>query len=375
MPNPAQAFELQKTFSSFWDSLSSERKSGFFLWPSLAGTELLPEEEALFRKYQPTGVILFRRNFSSLAQAKRLTDKLHALAAEVDRPFPLMIAIDEEGGRVSRLPQPFIRGKSALELATENDREGMESQAIHQAAVSTALGIRVILAPVADILTEPSNPVMGDRCYGRTAEEVSQNTSHVWKTLRSMGIFGSAKHFPGHGNTKTDSHKGFAQSNVPLETLRAREWKPFKALIDAEIPIVMTAHVLVPDLDPTHPATLSRIVLQKYLRSEMNFKGVIMSDDLRMNAIAEHYKINRMQESDIVDDIVLTAESNTNDSFLRMASMDALTAGCDILLSCQSIVKEDLIFSTLSQQIAQGNAFASLCAEKAQRIVQTFSSI
>ncbi len=135
----------------------------------------------------------------------------------------------------------------------------------------------------------------------------------------------------------------------------------------------MTAHVLVPALDTERPATLSPTVLKNYLREEMGFDGVIMSDDLRMNAIAEHYKIIRQQESDIVDDIVISPESNTNDAFLRMASMDALSAGCDILLSCQSIVREDIIFSNLSLQISKGDNFAQLSKEKAQRIVRIFS--
>jgi beta-N-acetylhexosaminidase len=374
MPNHTQAASQAKSFESFWNNLSPERRAGMFLWPSLSGTDISQEEEALFLKYQPSGVILFRRNFTSLAQAKHLCDKLHKLAAQCDRLFPLMIAIDEEGGRVSRLPQPFIRGKSVLELIDGNDLEGLESQVVHQAAVSSGLGIRVILAPVTDILTEPNNPVMGDRCFGRTPEEVSNNALLVWKTLRSMGVWGSAKHFPGHGNTTTDSHKGFARSDVSLDTLRKREWKPFKALIDAHIPIVMTAHVLVPALDAERPATLSHTVLQKYLREEMGFDGVIMSDDLRMNAIAEHYKINRQQESDVIDDIVLSAETNTNDSFLRMASMDALSAGCDILLSCQSIVKEDIILSNLSAQISKQDVFARISKEKAQRIIRVFSS-
>ncbi len=188
MTNNAQAGSPAKSFETYWQSLVPERKAGLFLWPSLAGTDILPEEEALFLKYQPSGVILFRRNLTSLAQAKQLCDKLHTLASRVERPFPLMIAIDEEGGRVSRLPQPFVRGKSVLELVDANDLEGLESQVIHQAAVSSGLGIRVILAPVADILTEPSNPVMGDRCFGRTPEEVSGNAVQVWKTLQSMGI-------------------------------------------------------------------------------------------------------------------------------------------------------------------------------------------
>lgn len=373
MTTSTQAFYTRESFSSFWAELPSERKAGYFLWPSLSGTEILPEEEELLRKYQPTGVILFRRNLVSLAQAKRLCDRLHAIANEAARPHPLLIAIDEEGGRVWRLPQPYNKGTPALELADSGNDDAICSQVIHQAAVATAIGIRVLLAPVADILTEPSNPVMGDRCWGRTPEIVTRNALRVWQCLDSMKVLGSAKHFPGHGNTTTDSHKGFARSDVSLETLRNREWIPFSALINAKIPIVMTAHVLVPALDPERPATLSPTVLQKYLREEMNFKGIIMSDDLRMNAIAEHYKVKRKQDSSISDNIGSTEADPEADAFLKMASVDALSAGCDILLSCQSIIKEDVIFSHLQEKLGSKNSFTKDAEEKAWRTVQWFS--
>jgi beta-N-acetylhexosaminidase len=373
MTTSTQAFYTRETFTSVWAELPPERKAGYFLWPSLSGPEITTEEEELLRKYQPTGVILFRRNLISLAQAKRLCDKLHAIANEAERPFPLLIAIDEEGGRVWRLPPPYHRGTPALELADKEDEDAICSQVIHQAAVATSIGIRVLLAPVADILTEPSNPVMGDRCWGRTPEIVTRNALRVWESLDSMGALGSAKHFPGHGNTTTDSHKGFARSDVSLETLRNREWVPFSALINAKIPIVMTAHVLVPALDAERPATLSPTVLKKYLREEMNFKGVIMSDDLRMNAIAEHYKVKRAQDSSISDNIASTQADPNADAFLKTASMDALNAGCDILLSCQSIIKEDIIFTHLGENLKQNSTFAIEAEEKAWRTVQWFS--
>jgi beta-N-acetylhexosaminidase len=373
MTGLTQAFHSRETFAAFWKTLSPERQSGYFLWPSLSGPEITPEEAELLRKYQPTGVILFRRNLTSLAQAKRLCDTLHSVANEVQRPFPLLIAIDEEGGRVWRLPPPYHRGTPALELADKADDEAIRSQVIHQAAVATSLGIRVLLSPVADVLTEPSNPVMGDRCWGRTADLVTRNALLVWETLESMNAIGSAKHFPGHGNTTTDSHKGFARSDVSLDTLREREWMPFRALIDAKIPIVMTAHVLVPALDPERPATLSPKVLKKFLREEMGFKGIIMSDDLRMNAIAEHYNVKREQDSSISDNIASTKADVETDAFLKAASMDSLNAGCDILLSCQSIIKEDLIFGHLAANLSQNTTFSSEAEEKAWRSVQWFS--
>lgn len=370
-----QAAPSRTEFDSFWQNLTPEMKAGLFLWPSLAGLEVNELEADLLARYNPSGIILFRRNFTHLAQARDLGLRLRSIAAKKPRLAPLRISIDEEGGRVSRLPEPFPRGKPAMELVDAANPTAIRSQVILQAATSLGVGIDTILAPVADVLTEPSNPVMGDRCWGRTAELATANALTVYRSLREMGIISCAKHFPGHGNTTTDSHKGFARSDVSLSELRTREWVPFQALIREGIPCVMTAHVLVPALDPDRPATLSKTILETHLRRELGFQGIIMSDDLRMNAIAEHYKVKRGQDSAIAEDIKpAVSQGPHDDAHLITASQDALTAGCDVLLSCQSVVKEELILNALARRIESDAEFSDFLREKGWRICRVLAN-
>jgi beta-N-acetylhexosaminidase len=265
------------------------------------------------------------------------------------------------------MPSPFPRGESALSFATRSDEEGLISQVRHQCFVAKGLGINCMLAPVADILTREPNPALLDRCFGRDAVTVTHYATMVYRTLCSEKMLSCAKHFPGHGNTINDTHVEFATSDVPLDVLRNREWKPFKNLIDRGIPFIMTAHVILPQIDSQRPATLSPTILQNYLRKELGFNGLIISDDLRMNAVAQYYndQASRAQEASATEDLDTVEQ---DDSYLRQAAIDALEAGCDVLLSCQSIVREQFIYQAISDRMEKNSEFYDLMCDKAYRI-------
>jgi beta-N-acetylhexosaminidase len=359
---------IPKKFEKFFYSLPILEQAGFFLWPSLSSNEMDPEEINLFKQIKPSGCILFKRNLQTFSQSRSLITSIKKNCARKNSPFrmPFIVSIDEEGGRVSRLPLPFPRGKPALEFSEQNDVTGLESQILHQIFTAKGLGINCLLSPVADILSEPTNPVMGDRCYGRDATTVTRFAGFVNKILLNEKMYSCAKHFPGHGNTKTDSHKELSISAVSLSQLKSREWLPFQKLISDGVPFVISAHVIVPSLDKENPATLSKGTLTKYLRGELGFKGLVLSDDLRMNAIAEHYKSKRKIESSITEDnIVSTSE---DDSYLKIASIDALKAGCDILLSCQSITREAKIAHAIAEKMQNDKIFHKQMLEKAWNI-------
>ncbi|WP_186644663.1 glycoside hydrolase family 3 protein [Fluviispira vulneris] len=365
--------KFPNTFKKYFNSLPFIEQAGFFLWPSIGKSELNKNEIKLFKKIKPSGCILFRRNFTDFAQGKILIANVKKSCERANHKYsmPFIVSIDEEGGRVSRLPLPFLRGKPALEFSDNNDELGLVNQVLHQVFVAKGLGINCILSPVADILTEPTNPVIGDRCFGRDALTVLKYSSLVNKTLLSEQIFSCAKHFPGHGNTKTDSHKEFSVSDVSLTTLKTREWIPFKNLIGEKVPFIMAAHVIIPELDPKYPATLSYEILTKQLKKNLKFKGLVLSDDLRMNAIANFYQQARAVESSITETnpVSLTEE----DSFLDQAAIDALVAGCDILLSCQSIEREARIAHSIAKKLKNDKLFHKLMLEKAWKIFSTLT--
>lgn len=359
---------IPKKFEKFFYSLPILEQAGFFLWPSLASGELNEEEIKLLNLIKPSGTILFKRNMQNFSQARDLITKVKKNCARKNSPYkmPFITSIDEEGGRVSRLPPPFIRGNPALDFAEQNDFEGLQGQILHQVFTAKGLGINCLLSPVADILSETSNLVIGDRCYGRDADKVTEFSSYVNRILQNEKIFSCAKHFPGHGNTKTDSHKELSVSDVSLAQLKCREWLPFQKLIADGVPFIISAHVIVPSLDNKNPATLSKTILNKYLKNDLGFKGLIISDDLRMNAIAEHYKLKRKVESSITEENSVSITED--DSFLKKASIDALNAGCDILLSCQSITREAKIAYSIADKMKSDKIFHKKMMEKAWNI-------
>ncbi|MEN9810844.1 MAG: hypothetical protein RLZZ488_2411 [Pseudomonadota bacterium] len=353
---------------SFLGRLSAEQRAGLFVWPSLVAAELTEEEESLLKLYKPSGVVLFRRSMKTLAQTRDLCDRIRVLTRADHQPNGAVIAIDEEGGRVYRMPAPFPRIEPAAAFSA-SEREGdLRSQVLLQAATARGLGINCLLAPVADVLTRPENPAIGDRSFSSDAVTVARCAAIVCDEIHRAGLFSCAKHFPGHGHTETDSHKGFATTDVTLATLREREWLPFRHLIEhSKIPMIMTAHVICQELDPSRPATLSPLILQNYLRGELGFDGLILSDDLRMNAISDFYGVAKKVTAAIVDEGQNSVDVS-DDSFLRLASCDALAAGCDILLSCQTIVREKTVLEAVGK-FMDSKADTEWFREKASRVL------
>jgi beta-N-acetylhexosaminidase len=368
-PFANEASRVASMFSQVFPSRQTpETRAGLFVWPSLAGPELLPAEKEILLRYRPSGVVLFRRNLPSLSQGRALVKNLRALLPGV------VIAIDEEGGRVARLPWPVPRGLPALQMGESKKLEWVRDQALLQGFVSKGLGIDCIFAPVADILTCENNPVMADRCYGRTADEVQIAIEIIVKEWENLGIKSCPKHFPGHGNTHQDSHFGFAQSDVSLETLRDREWLPFQKAFASGSRLCMTGHILIPHVDPVFPATLSEKILKGHLRAELGFQGLIVSDDLRMNAIAHHYGVYaHVPSSAIVKDIGGFA-GKVQSGYLDRAACDALAAGCDILLSCQSVILEEEVLMGVAKELSTNPEFEKEMQTRIERIKQTLAT-
>lgn len=354
---------LKEKFEGYFASLSPYRQAGFFLWPSLKSDKIEKEEKDLLQKIKPSGMVFFKRNLSSLQQAKHLITEVSLLC---DRskdlfPTPFIASVDEEGGTVSRFPAPFPRGRPAEEFAQQQDEQGLINQVLHQCFVAKGMGINCILAPVADILTQNDNPVMKSRCFGTDAQSVIHFSKLVNQTILQEGLFSCAKHFPGHGNTTTDSHKESSTSHITRDTLIARELLPFQALVDDHVPFVMAAHIILPEISGPTPASLNPMILQDLLRKKLGFKGLILSDDLRMNAVAQYYGAD--------------ATKTEKSDYLKQAAVDALMAGCDVLLSCHGMQDEVIIIESLVDKLKSDRAFVNLLQEKAWNIVRVLNPL
>jgi beta-N-acetylhexosaminidase len=271
------------------------------------GTEVTPDLRAWMRKYRPGGIILFSRNLVNPAQIAQLTNDLQALAGEM----PLLIGIDQEGGRVSRLPSDFTVFPPAATVAQSGSTELAYQAAAVTAKELRAVGINMNMAPVLDIHSNPSNPIIGNRAFGTEPEQVCLMGAATLAGLHDHRVLACGKHFPGHGDTSTDSHVELPVVHATRERLENIELKPFQYAIAHGLQAMMTAHVHYPALDPKNPATLSSIILTDLLRHQMGFSGVILSDDLEMGAIVNHSAVGE-------------------------AAVRSLQAGVDMLLVCKT---------------------------------------
>lgn len=250
------------------------------LKPGFAGRQAPPQWLSIAVERGLGGVVYFSHNIGDVETTARLSGLLHECG-------DVLIATDEEGGIVSRLGarsgSPHV---GAAMLGRVDDIEATRAVGASIGADLRASGIDIDLAPVADVNSNPDNPVIGVRSFGATPQLVTRHTVAYAEGLQSTGVAATAKHFPGHGDTAVDSHAGLPRVDAPLEVLRERELAPFAAAVRAGVRCVMTAHVIVTALDPTRPATISSTVLS-VLREELGFDGVIMTDALDMGAITD----------------------------------------------------------------------------------------
>lgn len=245
---------------------------------------------ALLRERHLGGVILFARNLVSAPQTRALTEAIHAACAPA--VLPALVATDQEGGRVQRLRDVATVWPTARAVGATGDLALTERVAAAMGRELRALGFTVDFAPVADVHTNPRNPVIGDRAFATQPERVAANVVAAVRGLMAAGVAPAAKHFPGHGDTFQDSHLTLPTLPHDMARLRRVELVPFVAAIGAEVPLVMTTHIRFPAVEPGGlPATLSRRILTDLLRDELGYGGVIVTDAMEMQAIADNYGI------------------------------------------------------------------------------------
>jgi beta-N-acetylhexosaminidase len=244
-------------------------------------------DRALLSDLRPAGVILYKSNFLHDRSYPQWLES-HARLIEAVRAATgrerLLIAIDHEGGRVCRTPPPITRFTYAARWAAQAAAVG---RAMGRELAS--LGVNLNFAPVLDIHSNPDNPVIGARAFASSGEQVIEAALAFVAAMHAEGVLACGKHFPGHGDTDRDSHRELPVLQQDLAALSARELRPFVAAIGADIPMIMTAHILLPQIDPEDPVTLSRRFGQ-LLREQLGYQGVIVSDDIGMHAVSRIFE-------------------------------------------------------------------------------------
>jgi beta-N-acetylhexosaminidase len=310
---------------------------GPLLFVGIPAPALDAETRRRLEQLQPGGIVLFRRNVGTLQAVARLTAELHAL------PSQPLVAIDHEGGRVMRLGEPFTQFPPAASIGRTRDAHRAFQVGHAMGEELASVGIDLSFAPVLDVHSNPSNPVIGDRAFGSDPELVADMGVALMRGLLTAGVIPCGKHFPGHGDTTEDSHLALPVVRRSRDELERRELAPFRRAIAAGVPMLMTAHVVYPGLDADHPATLSRKILTGVLREEMGFQGVVASDDLHMRAITDRHDIGS-------------------------AAVAALAAGADVLLVCQELSQAMHARAAIEDALAGGGVRAETIAAAAARV-------
>lgn len=275
----------------------------------ISGHALTADEKKFIVEQNIGGVCLFGRNVADPKQVRELCAEIQSLRhLQVDKA-PLFIGIDMEGGRVHRLKAPFtiwppLRKLGDIDAPTVSfhfaNRMGQEMKAV---------GINLDFAPCVDVFTNSANTVIGDRSISSDPEMVAKHASALVRGYIKAEVLTCAKHFPGHGNTVIDSHEDLPIEHVDFERLDSCELIPFRKTFKSRVDMVMTSHIKFPLIDPNWPVTLSEIFIQKIIRDEFRYRGLIITDDLGMKAMTKHYGIDEVP-------------------------VRALKAGVDLLLYC-----------------------------------------
>jgi beta-N-acetylhexosaminidase len=321
--------------------MMSREKIGQLFMVGFDGVSVTQDLAAFITEYKPGGVILFSRNLESVEQLVALTNDLQRCSPH----SPLLISIDQEGGRVSRLPKSFTIFPPCDVLGRCRSSELAYAAAATTAKELRAVGINMNMAPVLDVNSNPANPVIGDRAFGTAPDLVIDLGLATVSGLQDQRVAACGKHFPGHGDTNADSHKELPVVTAPRERLEEIELPPFRAAAVHGVAAMMTAHVLYPALDDQRPATLSPKIVGTLLREGLKYEGVVLTDDLEMHAIVDHYGVEE-------------------------ATVRAILAGCDMPLICKDRGREVAAITALDKAVADGTVSVERLEQSLARIAR-----
>ena len=315
----------------------------FFI--GLRGPTLTDAEAAFIVERDIGGVIYFARNVQSPEQVHALSASIQNLRHRTKSKQPFFIGVDQEGGRVARLRAPLTEWPPLAAVGRLDSTSVAFKVATVMAQELAAVGINLDFAPSVDVFTNPLNTVIGDRALSEDPERVAKLASALVRGFIKGGIIPCAKHFPGHGNTLVDSHLGLPIEDADLERLRAVELVPFRKVFRARLDLVMTAHIKFPKIDPEFPATLSKIFVQNILKDELRYRGLVITDDLGMGALAQSYPVTEIP--------VL-----------------ALEAGCDLLCYCNEFENFGPAYDAVAAAVRGGRISADRVAASVRKIAE-----
>ncbi|MGY4688648.1 beta-N-acetylhexosaminidase [Salibacterium sp. K-3] len=290
------------------NSMTMEEKVSQLLYVGLQGTSLSEEEKSMIEA-EAGGVFLLGGNIENEEQLQQYMNDIKETDAKTD--IPLFLGVDEEGGRVSRIPDTIENMPAAAVIGNAADEKTAGEIGRLLAEKVKQYGFNMNFAPVLDVNSNPDNPVIGDRSYGSSPDIVTRLGTAVMQGMKEENVIPVVKHFPGHGDTATDSHVQLPVVDKTREEVEDLELAPFRQAVSEGADMVMTGHLLFPDVDEKYPASLSKAVITGMLREELNFDGVVVTDDMTMGAITNRYGMAEaaVQSVKAGADMVMTADA------------------------------------------------------------------
>lgn len=323
------------------DKMTLDEKIGQMILSGFNGTCFNEELNTLLNDLKVGGVILFSRNIEDSKQLKKLTSDI----IDTNQDIPLFISIDEEGGRVSRLPKDIKKFESSKSIGDRGDEKYAYENGRGIGEILKKYNINMNFAPVLDIYSNPKNTVIGDRAFGDNEKVVSSMGIATMKGLKDENVIPVIKHFPGHGDTEVDSHLGLPIVEKNLKQLNELELIPFNKAIENGVGAIMVSHILIKEIDDKYPATLSYNLINNILRNDMKFENIVITDDMLMKAITDYISIEE-------------------------ASVKSIKAGTDIILIGSDVNKTESVIERIKLAVANNEISEERIDKSVYRILK-----
>nr|WP_225941908.1 beta-N-acetylhexosaminidase [Sporosarcina limicola] len=335
--------EEQIIIDKIVSTMSLNEKIGQLMLAGIDGTAIDSNTKSLINDYKVGGLILYAENMSDTRQV--VTFLSHIKSANSTNRLPLFLGVDQEGGQVSRLPKEVAKIPTNKIIGKINNPQFSFEVGAMLGEQVKAFGFNMDFAPVLDINSNPNNPVIGNRSFGKDEVVVSALGIQTMKGIQSQNVISVVKHFPGHGDTAVDSHFDLPQVNKNIDELQDLELIPFKQSIENGADVIMVAHILLPKIDAKFPSSLSKSIITDLLRNKLGFDGVVMTDDMTMRAITKHFDIGQ-------------------------AAVESVKAGSDIIMVAHDYEKVKAAVNALRIAVQGGEITEDRINTSVKRVIQ-----
>jgi beta-N-acetylhexosaminidase len=309
------------------DNMTLDEKIGQMITIGIDGYSVDDTAKQLITDKKVGGVILFKNNISDSNQLLQLINDIKGINST--NKIPIFISVDQEGGRVNRLPSEIKSLPSNEIIGNKNDNKLAYDIGKNIGYALGSFGFNMDFAPVLDVNSNPNNTVIGDRSFSNDKDKVASLGASEINGFKDSNIISVAKHFPGHGDTATDSHYALPIINKTLDELKSVEFVPFKKAIEEKVPAIMVSHILMPQIDANNPASMSKTIITDILRKDLKFDGLIVTDDMTMGAV-------------------------TNELDITTACINSINAGADLLLVCHGYHNEINVINAIKDAVNNG---------------------